>query len=64
VIPVVEVRHRHERPLVNQSLKRLRGLLHGRRRIRVTTFAFPEGGPRRKPLLRSRRPPRADSPGA
>jgi len=52
IVPVVEVRHRHERPLVNQSLKRLRGLLRPSRRVHLTTLVFPEGGPRRRGWLR------------
>jgi amino acid transporter len=48
IVPVVEVRHRYERPLVNQALKRLPGLLANRQRVSVTLQPFSEGGPRRR----------------
>jgi hypothetical protein len=48
IVPVVEVRHRYERPLVNQALKRLPGLLANRPRVSVTLQPFSEGGPRRR----------------
>lgn len=48
LLPVIEVRHRYERLLVNQSLKRLKKMLAGRRHIAVTLFPFHEGGPGRR----------------
>ncbi|MEO8540905.1 MAG: amino acid permease, partial [bacterium] len=50
LLPVLEVRHRYERPLVNQSLKRLKTLLSGHRHITLTMFPFFEGSSgRRRP---------------
>jgi amino acid transporter len=48
LLPVLEVRHRYERPLVNQSLKRLKGMLAGHRHIEVTLFPFYEGSAGRR----------------
>lgn len=49
VVPMIEVRHRYERPLVNQSLQRLKGLLAGQRHIGISTYSFAEGsGGRRR----------------
>ena len=43
LVPVLEVPHWYQRPLVNQSLKRLRGLLEKRRQVTVRTFPFSVG---------------------
>ncbi len=49
LLPVLEVQHRYERPLVNQSLKRLNGMLADHRHVQVTLFPFYEGsGGRRR----------------
>lgn len=48
IVPVIEVQHRHERPLVNQNLKRLEGLLAGHKRVRLALLPFAEGGRRRR----------------
>jgi hypothetical protein len=40
VVPVVEVRHRHQRPLVNQSLGRLQSLLKRRRQVHIFPCMF------------------------
>jgi amino acid transporter len=40
VVPVVEVRHRHQRPLVNQSLGRLQSLLKRRRQVHIFPCLF------------------------
>ncbi|MBI2764652.1 MAG: APC family permease [Chloroflexi bacterium] len=47
-VPVVEVRHMFQRPLVNQSLKRLGPLLGRRRHVNLETFPFTPGGRRRR----------------
>ncbi len=52
MVPVLDVRHWYQRPLVNQSLKRLDGLLAGRRQVSVVRHPFAPGG-------RGRRRPRA-----
>ena len=44
MVPFVELKHRYQRPLVNQSLKRLAGLLADRRHVSVTLFPFSPGG--------------------
>ena len=50
MIPVLEMRHWYERPLANQSLKRLAAILKGRRHVNLVTFPFSVGGPgRRRP---------------
>ena len=43
MVPVLEVRHWYQRPLVNQSLKRLTGLLDKRRQVNVVYFPFSPG---------------------
>ena len=43
VVPVLEVRQWYQRPLVNQSLKRLTGLLEKRRQVNVVYFPFSPG---------------------
>jgi amino acid transporter len=43
VIPIVDVHNRFQRPLVNQSLKRLPGLLRGHRHIEILPYAFSPG---------------------
>lgn len=43
LVPVLEGQRWHQRPLVNQSLKRLRSLLSGRRHINVVTHEFAPG---------------------
>jgi amino acid transporter len=49
IVPMIEVRHRYERPLVNQSLRRLKRLLAGHRHIGISTYSFAEGsGGRRR----------------
>ena len=48
LLPVLEVQHRYERPLVNQSLKRLKRMLAGRRHIELTLFPFYEGSAGRR----------------
>lgn len=48
LLPVLEVQHRYERPLVNQSLKRLKRMLSGRRHIELTLFPFYEGSAGRR----------------
>jgi amino acid transporter len=47
MIPVVGVRRRYQRPLVNQSLKGLAKSLGGTRHVTVITFPFSVGSPRR-----------------
>lgn len=49
--PVLEVRHCWQRPLVNQSLKRLSTLLEGRRHVSVVTYPFNPGRPPRRARL-------------
>jgi hypothetical protein len=48
LIPVIEVRRRYQRPLVNQSLKRLSGMLARRRQARVAYYPFDASGAVRK----------------
>ena len=51
MIPVLEVRRWYSRPLVNQSLKRLRTLLEDRRHVEVVSYPYNPGlgaGRRRK----------------
>ena len=48
IVPTIETRHRYERPLVNQSLKRLERLLAAQRHVTVSRHQFAEGGPRRR----------------
>jgi amino acid transporter len=48
MIPVLQVSHWYQRPLVNQSLKRLTKMLHGRRHIEVVSYPFSPGGPGRR----------------
>ena len=43
MVPVLEVRQWYQRPLVNQSLKRLAGLLEKRRQVNVVYFPFSPG---------------------
>ena len=43
MVPVLKVRHWYQRPLVNQSLKRLTGLLDKRRQVNVVYFPFSPG---------------------
>jgi len=43
MVPVLEVRHWYQRPLVNQSLKRLDKLLARRRQVSVVRFPFTPG---------------------
>jgi hypothetical protein len=43
MIPVLEVKRWYQRPLVNQSLKPLKKMLHGQRHVDVIPFAFPLG---------------------
>jgi hypothetical protein len=51
MIPVLETRRWWERPLVNQSLKRLPKLLSGTNRIQVVLHPFSPGGKgRRRPV--------------
>jgi len=51
LVPILEVPHWFQRPLVNQSLKRLNGLLSTRRRVRVERFPFPIGSTGRRKRL-------------
>jgi hypothetical protein len=48
MVPVLEVRHWYERPLVNQSLKRLEVLLKRRRQVHIVYIPFSPGGPPRR----------------
>lgn len=48
LVPVLEVRRWYQRPLVNQSLKRLRRLLASRRQVTVETYPFSVGAPARR----------------
>ncbi|MGH2608758.1 MAG: APC family permease [Tepidiformaceae bacterium] len=49
MIPVLDVKHWYAKPLVNQSLKRLRTLLEGRRHVEVVPFSYNPGlGTRRR----------------
>jgi amino acid transporter len=43
MIPVLDVRRWYARPLVNQSLKRLRKLLEGRRHVEVVSYPYNPG---------------------
>ncbi len=43
MIPVLEVKQWYAKPLVNQSLKRLRALLEGRRHVEVTPYPYNPG---------------------
>ena len=43
MIPVLEVKRWYARPLVNQSLKRLRDLLEGRRHVEVVSYPYNPG---------------------
>jgi hypothetical protein len=47
MVPVIEVRHAYQRPLVNQSLKRLTSLLRSRRQVSVTLHPLQVGEPKR-----------------
>jgi len=44
LVPMIEVRHWYERPLVNQGLGSLRRLLSARRRVSVEMFSISPGG--------------------
>lgn len=44
MVPLLEVPHWYQRPLVNQSLKRLTRLLEGRGRVSVISYPFSPGG--------------------
>jgi hypothetical protein len=48
MIPVLDVAHWHERPLVNQSLKRLASMLRHRRHVDVVSFRYNPGRPGRR----------------
>jgi len=48
MIPVLEARHWFQRPLVNQSLKRLTKMLRGRRHVEVVSYRFSPGTPGRR----------------
>jgi amino acid transporter len=48
LVPLLEVRHWYQRPLVNQSLKRLTKLLRHRRHVDVIPFPFSPGSKGRK----------------
>jgi hypothetical protein len=48
LVPVLEVPHWYQRPLVNQSLKRLRGLLAQRRQVSVQSYPFGIGSAARR----------------
>ncbi len=43
MVPVIEVRHWYQRPLVNQSLSRLTSLLRRRRQVQVVSYPFSAG---------------------
>ena len=43
IVPILEVRHWYQHPLVNQSLKRLPHLLKKRRQVNVVYFPFSPG---------------------
>jgi hypothetical protein len=45
IVPTIEVRRFYQRPLVNQGLKRLWGLLADERHVTVSRYRFSEGGP-------------------
>lgn len=47
LVPLLEVPHWYQRPLVNQSLKRLGRLLARRRQVEVIDYPIPIGAPRR-----------------
>jgi hypothetical protein len=49
MVPVVEVGHGYQRPLVNQNLKRLSSLLAARRQVVVIHYPFTAGSGRRRP---------------
>lgn len=44
IVPTIEVRHRFQRPLVNQSLKRLEKLLGARKNVDIVLAPFSPGG--------------------
>ncbi|MBA4181575.1 MAG: amino acid permease [Anaerolinea sp.] len=48
MVPLLEVRHWYQRPLVNQSLKRLTQLLKRRRQVNIVYLPFSPGSPGRK----------------
>jgi amino acid transporter len=48
LVPLLEVTHWYQRPLVNQSLKRLGGLLDQRHQVAVHPYPFSIGTPRRR----------------
>ena len=57
LIPVIEVSRRYQRPLVNQSLKRLSGMLAGRRQAHVAYYSFDASGAGRRRRTRAGRGP-------
>ncbi|MCZ2108946.1 MAG: APC family permease [Dehalococcoidia bacterium] len=48
IVPLLEVQHWYQRPLVNQSLKRLNKMLHRRGRVSVVVYPFNAGSRRRR----------------
>lgn len=48
MVPVIEVHHWYQRPLVNQSLKRLSRLLAARRQVAVVEYPFNAGAGKRR----------------
>lgn len=48
MIPLIEVHHWYQRPLVNQSLKRLSSLLAPRRHVQVIHYPFHSGPAHRR----------------
>ena len=49
MLPILQVKHWYQRPLVNQSLKRLVSLLHRQRHVEVVSFPFNPGDRAPKP---------------